>query len=77
VAVFALGDDRVFVSRPQDPLGTGYPPCHVQVAGAADPALKQLAGHEKPKGGPMDKTRWEDVPIEKTPPAPTKVLGSA
>jgi len=25
----------------------------------------------------MDKTRWEDVPIEKTPPAPTKVLGSA
>jgi len=25
----------------------------------------------------MDKTRWEDVPIEKTPPAPVKVLGSA
>jgi len=25
----------------------------------------------------MDKTRWEDDPIEKTPPAPTKVLGSA
>jgi len=25
----------------------------------------------------MDKTRWEDVPIEKTPPAPTKVLGSS